>query len=87
MTAIYILVNIHVQLDYFGLKGTRVRVTYYPLVTCFRALEFVYVFLDSVVNGEHDLVKCANIAYDKSLRIYHGWIVRGVFTVSIVYYY
>ena len=47
-----------------------------------RALEFIYVFLETVVQGEEDLVKCANKAYDASLRKYHGWIVRGVFSVS-----
>ena len=47
-----------------------------------RALEFICVFLESVVGGEEDLVKCANKAYDESLRKYHGWIVRGIFNVS-----
>ena len=40
------------------------------------------MFLESVVGGEEDLVKCANKAYDESLRKYHGWIVRGIFNVS-----
>lgn len=48
-----------------------------------RALEFIYVFLDTVVSGEHDLVKCANIAYESSLRKYHGWIVKGIFTIAV----
>ncbi len=47
-----------------------------------RALEFVHAFLESVLSGEEDLVVCANIAYEKSLRRYHGWIVRGIFSVS-----
>lgn len=47
-----------------------------------RALEFIFIFLDNVLKGEQDLVKCAHTAYDNSLRKYHGWIVRGVFTVS-----
>lgn len=34
------------------------------------------------MNGEHDLVKCANIAYENSLKKYHGWLVRGIFAVS-----
>lgn len=40
------------------------------------------MFLESVVGGEEDLVKCANKAYDESLRKYHGWIARGIFNVS-----
>ena len=46
-----------------------------------RALEFITVFLDTVLTGEEDLVKCAHKAYDESLRKYHGWIVRGIFSV------
>lgn len=46
-----------------------------------RALEFIFIFLDNVLKGEQDLVKCAHAAYDNSLRKYHGWIVRGVFSV------
>ena len=49
--------------------------------TVLRALEFICVFLESVVGGEEDLVKCANKAYDESLRKYHGWIVSGIFNV------
>jgi len=49
---------------------------------CFRALEFVHVFLENVLTGEQDLVKCANVAYEKSLRRYHGWLVRGIFSVG-----
>ena len=39
------------------------------------------MFLDTVLTGEEDLVKCAHKAYDESLRKYHGWIVRGIFSV------
>jgi hypothetical protein len=35
-----------------------------------------------VLSGEEDLVVCANIAYEKSLKKYHGWIVKGIFKVS-----
>ena len=48
-----------------------------------RALEFIFVFLDTVLSGEEDLVKCAHKAYEESLKKYHGWIVRGVFSVSL----
>lgn len=39
------------------------------------------MFLNTVLTGEEDLVKCAHKAYDESLRKYHGWIVRGIFSV------
>lgn len=48
-----------------------------------RALEFVYVFLDTVLSGEQDLVKCANKAYEASLKRYHGWLVKGIFAVAV----
>ena len=47
-----------------------------------RALEFVHGFLECVLSGEEDLVVCANIAYEKSLKKFHGWIVRGIFKVN-----
>ena len=50
----------------------------------YRALEFVHAFLESVLTGEEDLVVCANVAYEKTLKKYHGWIVRGIFKVSPV---
>ena len=50
-----------------------------------RALEFICVFLETVVGGEEDLVKAAHKAYDESLRKYHGWIVRGIFSVSVAF--
>ena len=45
------------------------------------------MFMEAVVQGEEDLVKCANKAYDSSLRKYHGWIVQGVFSVSTTIVY
>lgn len=51
----------------------------------FRALEFVYLFLETVSKGEKDLVVCATVAYDGSLRQYHGWLVRGIFAVRQEY--
>ena len=50
-----------------------------------RALEFISLFLEAVLSGEEDLVKCANKAYDESLRRYHGWLVSGVFNVRFSY--
>ena len=49
-----------------------------------RALEFVHAFLDSVLTGEENLTVCANIAYEKSLKRYHGWIVRGIFRCKYI---
>lgn len=49
----------------------------------FRALEFVHAFLECVLSGEEDLVVCAEIAYEKSLKKFHGWMVRGIFKVSV----
>lgn len=43
----------------------------------------MHAFLESVLTGEENLVVCANIAYERSLKKYHGWIVRGIFKVGI----
>ena len=39
------------------------------------------MFLETVLSGEEDLVKCANKAYEDVLKRYHGWIIRGIFHV------
>ncbi|KAJ7390119.1 Pleckstrin y domain-containing A member 8 [Desmophyllum pertusum] len=48
-----------------------------------RALEFMQVFLAEVVRGEKDLAVAAGTAYGKTLRRYHGWVVRGVFALAV----
>lgn len=48
-----------------------------------RALEFMQVFLSEVVRGEKDLAVAAGTAYSKTLRRYHGWVVRGVFALAV----
>ena len=48
-----------------------------------RIIEFVGVFLEAVLSGEEDLVKCANKAYEDVLKRYHGWIIRGIFHVRV----
>jgi len=49
-----------------------------------RALQFIVVFLEEVLTGEQDLVKCAKKAYEASLKRYHGWMVQGVFSVGFI---
>ena len=46
-------------------------------------MEFVQHFIAEVSGGEHSLDVAAGKAYSLSLRRYHGWIVRGVFNVSV----
>lgn len=48
-----------------------------------RALTFVRVFLEEVLTGEEDLVKCAKKAYEKSLKHFHGWMVQGIFSLAM----
>lgn len=48
-----------------------------------RALEFMQVFLAEVARGEKDLAVAAGTAYGKTLRRYHGWVVRGVFALAV----
>ena len=54
----------------------------YVLSSLCRALSFIRVFLEEVMTGEEDLVKCAKKAYENSLKQYHGWMVQGIFSVS-----
>lgn len=48
-----------------------------------RALTFIRVFLEVVLTGEQDLVKCAKKAYEDSLKKYHGWMVQGIFSLAM----
>jgi len=48
-----------------------------------RALEFIHVFLAEICRGEQDLAVAATNAYGRSLRKYHGWVVRGVFSLAV----
>ena len=45
-------------------------------------MQFIIVFLEEVLTGEQDLVKCAKKAYENSLKRFHGWMVQGIFSVS-----
>ena len=48
----------------------------------FRALEFIREFLFEFMMGTPDMSTCAGNAYGKTLRKYHGMVVRGVFAAS-----
>ncbi|OPL20867.1 pleckstrin 8-like domain-containing family a member, partial [Mytilus galloprovincialis] len=47
-----------------------------------RGLEFIREFLYEIIRGEPDLSQAVTSAYSKTLRNYHGWVVRGVFAVA-----
>uniref|UniRef100_A0A674CES6 Pleckstrin homology domain-containing family A member 8 n=1 Tax=Salmo trutta TaxID=8032 RepID=A0A674CES6_SALTR len=44
-----------------------------------RGLKFLKEFLSLVNSGERDIPGALGNAYGRSLRQYHGWVVRGVF--------
>jgi len=44
---------------------------------------FVNELLGEIVMGEESLAVAATNAYGKTLRRYHGWIVRGVFSLAM----
>lgn len=48
-----------------------------------RGLQFIREFLVEILNNQQDLSLAAGNAYSKSLRPYHGWVVRGVFAVAV----
>ncbi|XP_052080938.1 pleckstrin homology domain-containing family A member 8-like [Mytilus californianus] len=47
-----------------------------------RGLEFIREFLYEIIRGEPDLSQAVTSAYSKTLRNFHGWVVRGVFAVA-----
>uniref|UniRef100_A0A3B4BT94 Pleckstrin homology domain-containing family A member 8 n=1 Tax=Pygocentrus nattereri TaxID=42514 RepID=A0A3B4BT94_PYGNA len=48
-----------------------------------RGLKFLKEFLSEVNAGEQDIHAALNNAYGKTLRQYHGWVVRGVFALAL----
>ncbi|XP_028837111.1 pleckstrin homology domain-containing family A member 8 [Denticeps clupeoides] len=48
-----------------------------------RGLKFLKEFLSEVNAGERDIHGALNSAYGKTLRQYHGWVVRGVFALAL----
>ncbi|KAM7420621.1 hypothetical protein PAMA_015040 [Pampus argenteus] len=48
-----------------------------------RGLKFLKEFLTEINSGEKDIHGALNNAYGKTLRQYHGWVVRGVFALAL----
>ncbi|XP_060777779.1 pleckstrin homology domain-containing family A member 8 isoform X2 [Neoarius graeffei] len=48
-----------------------------------RGLKFLKEFLSELDAGEQDIHAALNSAYGKTLRQYHGWVVRGVFALAL----
>ncbi|MEE6465977.1 hypothetical protein FKM82_006777 [Ascaphus truei] len=48
-----------------------------------RGLKFLHEFLAEVRNGENNIQTALSIAYGRTLRQYHGWVVRGVFALAL----
>ncbi|KAJ6666549.1 hypothetical protein lerEdw1_020272 [Lerista edwardsae] len=48
-----------------------------------RGLKFLKEFLTELKNGEKNIQSALNNAYGRTLRQHHGWVVRGVFAVSL----
>ncbi|XP_043922781.1 pleckstrin homology domain-containing family A member 8 isoform X2 [Protopterus annectens] len=48
-----------------------------------RGLKFLKEFLEEVKNGEVNIQEALNNAYGRTLRQYHGWVVRGVFALAL----
>ncbi|XP_042596754.1 pleckstrin homology domain-containing family A member 8 [Cyprinus carpio] len=48
-----------------------------------RGLKFLKEFLSEINTGIKDVQGALNKAYGKTLRQYHGWVVRGVFALAL----
>ncbi|XP_043117238.1 pleckstrin homology domain-containing family A member 8 [Puntigrus tetrazona] len=48
-----------------------------------RGLKFLKEFLSEISTGAKDVQGALNNAYGKTLRQYHGWVVRGVFALAL----
>uniref|UniRef100_A0A8C5MQJ5 Pleckstrin homology domain-containing family A member 8 n=1 Tax=Leptobrachium leishanense TaxID=445787 RepID=A0A8C5MQJ5_9ANUR len=48
-----------------------------------RGLKFLCEFLNQLKSGETNIQVALSNAYGKTLRQYHGWVVRGVFALAL----
>ncbi|KAK7157420.1 hypothetical protein R3I93_008794 [Phoxinus phoxinus] len=48
-----------------------------------RGLKFLKEFLSEINTGMKDVQGALNKAYGKTLRQYHGWVIRGVFALAL----
>ncbi|KAJ8320200.1 hypothetical protein KUTeg_001787 [Tegillarca granosa] len=48
-----------------------------------RGLQFIREFFFEVVEGKSDMVQSVGNAYSRTLKPFHGWVVRGVFAVAV----
>ncbi|XP_076136776.1 pleckstrin homology domain-containing family A member 8 isoform X1 [Alosa pseudoharengus] len=48
-----------------------------------RGLRFLWDFLSEVHAGQHNIHGALNNAYGRTLRQYHGWVIRGVFALAL----
>ncbi|KAJ3598430.1 hypothetical protein NHX12_001940 [Muraenolepis orangiensis] len=48
-----------------------------------RGLKFLKEFLSEVNSGQQDIHAALNNAYGRTLRQYHGWVIRGVFALAL----
>lgn len=48
-----------------------------------RGLRFIYSLLLNLRNGEKDLTASLNSAYNNTLKVYHSWVVKGIFSLAV----
>ncbi|OWF42560.1 pleckstrin homology domain-containing family A member 8-like [Mizuhopecten yessoensis] len=48
-----------------------------------RGLEFIRAIFQEMLEGQPDLCLAVNNAYSRTLKPFHGWVVRGVFAVAV----
>eukprot|EP00041_Stephanoeca_diplocostata_P006384 m.82468 g.82468 ORF g.82468 m.82468 type:complete len:226 (+) comp16339_c0_seq2:229-906(+) len=49
-----------------------------------RALSFIRVFLQCLLDGERHIKKAANVAYAATLQKYHGFMVKKIFSMAMM---
>jgi hypothetical protein len=52
---------------------------------CYRSIYFLACFLHEFGQGDKSVEDAMNKAYGQTLKRYHGWITRGLFSVIIIF--
>jgi len=52
---------------------------------CYRSMHFLSCFLHEFGQGDKSVEDAMNKSYGQTLKRYHGWITRGLFSVIIIF--
>ena len=71
-------------MHFFGLKG-RIKIKEYFTIKLFRSMNFLACFLHEFGQGDKSVEDAMNKSYGQTLKRFHGWMTRGIFSVNYLF--